>query len=269
MRKSTGSLIRWAGSKTKSASKIVPYLDFNRPYIEPFCGSATFFFQSEPANSSLNDTNSALMSFYDQVARNPTEVWTTYSELPIDEKIYYDARSEFNALPSGARKASLFLYLNHYGFNGLYRTNQSGELNTPFGSRTKIRNKMPLQELIEYSASLQTVNLHCSDFEEFLRKLAPTSSCIYMDPPYFTKDVRVFGEYGAEAFNLHDLERLYAVSVELARKGNKVVVSYRDCTEFRKLFGSSITTEIKVQRNVGGFAGRRKTDQELVAVLSE
>ena len=87
-----------------------------------------------------------------------------------------------------------------------------------------------------------------------------------MDPPYFTKDDRVFGEYGASVFNRSDLHRLKDLSVRLAAN-NIVVLTYKDCTEFRELFGESIISKIPITRNVGGFAGRRKRDLELIAVM--
>lgn len=267
MNKQRGSPIRWAGSKALSASQIMPLLDFERPYIEPFCGSATFFFKKRPRRSYLNDSNPALISFYQELCRNPAEVWRDYNDTPIDEHTYYAKREEFNELESGTRKASLFLYLNHYGFNGIYRTNKKGELNTPFGARTKARKKMSLEEVFDYSDMLKCTELHCGDFEDFLRNLSPEGCCIYMDPPYFTDDSRVFGEYGAQTFKGVDLKRLFDVTTQLVAAQNIIVISYKDCTEFRDIFASAVESEITVQRNVGGFAGRRKTDQELVAIF--
>mmetsp|Transcript_17674 Transcript_17674/g.21175 ORF Transcript_17674/g.21175 Transcript_17674/m.21175 type:complete len:269 (-) Transcript_17674:383-1189(-) len=267
MNKQKGSPIRWAGSKALSASQIMPLLDFERPYIEPFCGSATFFFRQQPKFSHLNDSNPALISFYQELCNDPAEVWRIYNDTPIDERTYYAKRTEFNQLKSGARKASLFLYLNHYGFNGIYRTNKKGELNTPFGARTKARKKMSLEEVAAYSDLLKCTTLHCGDFESFLRKLSPKGCCIYMDPPYFTDDSRVFGEYGAQTFKGVDLKRLFDMTTQLVDAKNIVVISYKDCTEFRNMFGSAVQSEITVQRNVGGFAGRRKTDRELVAIF--
>ena len=78
-----GNLIKWAGSKSRSAAKITPFIDFNRKYIEPFCGSATFYFKNLPNDCALNDTNEALISFYKFVATSPREVWETYNQRGI------------------------------------------------------------------------------------------------------------------------------------------------------------------------------------------
>lgn len=244
----------------------MPFLDSERTYVEPFCGSATFFFSGRFASSHLNDSNASLMGFYREVARSPEEVWQIYNDIEVSEARYYSVRERFNAIDEGVEKAALFLYLNHYCFNGIYRTNKNGKFNTPFGAKKKIRKKTSLSELQAFSEQLENATLSCMDFEDFLDQISPVNACVYMDPPYFTGDNRVFGEYGAKTFGSDDLTRLWETCNKL-KKDNKIVVSYRDCTEFRELFAENLTAEIQVRRNVGGFAGRRKTDGELVAVF--
>lgn len=85
-----------------------------------------------------------------------------------------------------------------------------------------------------------------------------------MDPPYFTNEARVFSEYGENIFGIKDLIRLRDTVNRLSEK-NIVAVSYRDCGEFRELFGHMQLSEITVTRNVGGFTGRRKREVELLA----
>lgn len=242
------------------------FLDTERIYIEPFCGSATFFFKGDFECSHLNDSNASLIGFYRAVAEQPEAVWKIYDELEVSEENYYIIRAKFNRLEEGVEKAAFFMYLNHFCFNGIYRTNKMGQFNTPFGAKKKIRKKTTLKELLAFSDQLQRTSLSCLDFEDFLNDLAPKDTCIYMDPPYFTGDNRVFGEYGAMVFGSSDLDRLWKVCDRLGAE-NKIVVSYRDCTEFRELFAANLAAEIQVRRNVGGFAGRRKIDGELVAVF--
>lgn len=259
-------LLKWAGSKSNISHKITPYLDFRRTYIEPFCGSAAFFFEHQPKKSHLNDTNKELIQFYEHIKNNPRLIWNTYNEIPISEDDYYLSRSIYNKSLSSHQKSSLFLYLNHYCFNGIYRTNQKGNFNTPFGAKDKIKKKVPESLLLECSHSLQHAQLHSKDFEDFLTDLSPIDSCIYMDPPYFTDDSRVFGEYGATTFKKSDLYRLFQVSITHASE-NMIVISYKKCSEFLSLFSDFIVEEISVRRNIGGFSGRRKSELEYLAVM--
>lgn len=259
-------LLKWAGSKSQIAGRVSPFLNFDVPYIEPFCGSAVFFFENAPKVCHLNDLNSDLIEFFRQTKVAPDEVWAQYDVIPIDEQSYYLARTRYNEMEQSPQKAGYFVYLNHFCFNGLYRTNRSGKFNTPYGAKLKIKKKLNRETFRKFSKLLENAQLHSFDFEDFLSQLNPKDSCIYMDPPYFTNDERVFGEYGANTFKGCDLERLYRVSHALS-KNNRVVVSYKNCTEFSEMFGDFIVGDISVTRNVGGFAGRRKSEKECVAVL--
>ncbi|MFN3259738.1 MAG: DNA adenine methylase [Pikeienuella sp.] len=259
-------LLKWAGSKSQVSDQIRPYLSFDRAYVEPFCGSAFFFFENSPAESYLNDLNFELICFFKHTRNTPNLVWYYYDRVPVEEVSYYQARDTYNELGDCPEKAGLFVYLNHFCFNGLYRTNKAGEFNTPYGGRQKPKRKLSRDNFQEFSQTLRSAHLTARDFEAFLDRLDPDGACIYMDPPYFTNDERVFGEYGSNTFKKIDLQRLLEVSVRMSRR-NKVVVSYKNCSEFREAFRKYIVGDISVIRNVGGFAGRRKSEQELVAVL--
>jgi DNA adenine methylase len=259
-------ILKWAGSKSNVSSQLKHFLNFDRPYIEPFCGSAAFYFENLPSKAALNDLNSHLIDCYRSIRDEPVEVWEYYNELEVSEDNYYKSRAIFNQIDRSTLKSSIFLYLNHYCFNGIYRTNKSGLFNTPYGAKEKIKRKFSIEDFNYFSSSLQDTLLHSEDFESFLNVISPTDSCIYMDPPYFTVEGRVFNEYGAKTFLANDLARLYTVATKLAAN-NIVVVSYKNCSEFRDLFEGHLAAPITVTRNVGGFAGRRKSETELVAVL--
>ncbi|MGV1926550.1 DNA adenine methylase [Agrobacterium tumefaciens] len=259
-------MLKWAGSKSNVSSQLRPFLAFDRQYIEPFCGSAAFYFESLPANAALNDLNSHLIDCYRSVRDQPFEVWQQYDALEVSETNYYNVRARFNEMHRSHLKSALFVYLNHYCFNGIYRTNKSGLFNTPYGAKLKIKKKFSLDDFIYFSQALQNAALYSADFETFLEAVSPSKSCIYMDPPYFTVEGRVFNEYGAKTFLADDLARLHSLAVKLAND-NIVIISYKNCSEFRDLFETHLAAPITVTRNIGGFAGRRKSETELVAVL--
>lgn len=264
--RSPRKMLKWAGSKSNVSSQLKQFLTFDRPYIEPFCGSAAFYFESRPAEAALNDLNSHLMDCYRSVRDDPSEVWLHYDALEVSEENYYIVRTKFNEMQRSHLKSALFVYLNHYCFNGIYRTNKSGLFNTPYGAKLKIKKKFSIEDFKYFSTALQNTTLHSLDFEAFLELVAPSKTCIYMDPPYFTVEGRVFNEYGAKAFLADDLARLHSIAVRLAGN-NIVVISYKNCSEFRDLFEPYLAAPITVTRNVGGFAGRRKSETELIAVL--
>lgn len=250
-----------------SAADIVPFLDFSKPYLEPFCGSAAFFFVGSPDVAILNDNNKSLIDFYKDVQVSPEALWTNYASIPITEASYYEYRDRFNRQEQSIERSAMFMYLNHFCFNGIYRTNKKGQFNTPFGAKKKVKQKITLDEMLSFSQKISSVEFSCLDFEIFIQNFSPKDSTIYFDPPYFTRDVRVFGEYASNCFGGEDLLRLKEVAHWCANRNNRVVISYKECTEFKDIFGDHIADRIEVRRNVGGFAGRRKHDYEVIAVV--
>lgn len=241
-------------------------LDFKNHYIEPFAGSAVLFFRNCPQKAFLNDINCHLIDLYQDIRADPYYIWKFYSSIPATPEHYKSARDRFNSIRRSKIRSSLFLFLNHYCFNGIFRTNSCGAFNTPFGGQKPVK-RMTLEKIVEFGQLLSNVELHSDDFEVFLRKIRPTNASIYMDPPYFTVEDRIFREYGPGVFSRFDLERLFVLCRELSAEGNRIVVSYQDCAEFRSLFGAFIVDSIDVVRNVGGFRDRRKIQRELIAVL--
>ncbi|MQQ09495.1 Dam family site-specific DNA-(adenine-N6)-methyltransferase [Epibacterium sp. SM1979] len=258
--------IRWAGSKLPIASRLERYIDFDKEYYEPFAGSAVLFFRNSPRDAYLNDLNGSLVDFYRDARTHPEKLWKTYSTLPADKETYYWVRSEFNRLRKCVRRSAYFLYLNHLCFNGIYRTNLKNQFNTPFGGgRLKLIDQ---ESFFGFSELIRDVEFHSLDFENFLTLVKPRSGTVYMDPPYYTEGQRVFREYGPKTFSHDDLIRLSDSARKWANRGCRVVVSYRECPEFRDLFGDCIQEEVSVSRNVGGFKSRRNSQKELIAVLA-
>ncbi|TPN47743.1 MULTISPECIES: Dam family site-specific DNA-(adenine-N6)-methyltransferase [unclassified Mesorhizobium] len=259
-------LLRWAGSKSSVAARLEKHIDFSRNYVEPFAGSAVMFFNNLPRKASLNDLNPHLISLYQDVQHDPRYVWSIYNRFEISRDSYNECRKEFNSTRKSKKKSALFLFLNHFCFNGIYRTNQRGHFNTPYGGK-KLKLKLTLDELLHISDLIKNVQFSSLDFETFLKQYRPEGSCIYIDPPYFTNEARVFREYGPGIFCAGDLKRLFVMCEQLSKENNKIVVSYRDCKEFMELFGSFVVDRFNVTRNIGGFQDRRKIQQELIAVF--
>lgn len=258
-------LIRWAGSKLQIAKVIEKYLDFERPYYEAFAGSAAIFFRNSPPHAFLNDTNVDLMDLYRNISAAPEAVWHIYSQLSDTEEEYYRCREVYNSDARGVDRSAIFLFLNHLCFNGIYRTNKSGKFNTPYGGRKQA--KISHEKFLELSRKMSSASLHSTDFAEFFRNTEPKRSTIFLDPPYYVGEGRVFTEYGPEPFRSHDLARLKGCVNELAEAENTIVITYLDTEDFRELFGAHIVEQINVARNVGGFRSRRAAKPELIAVI--
>jgi len=87
-------------------------------YIEPFAGSASWFFYISPSSALLSDINKELISTYQQVKKNLPEVINSLNKLKVGKDNYYRLRSIDPSLLSPPARAANFIYLNRFSLTG-------------------------------------------------------------------------------------------------------------------------------------------------------
>ena len=192
-----GPFLKWAGGKTKLIKKINELFpkSFNN-YFEPFLGGGAVFFHLNPVNAYLSDANEELINSYINIRDNPEEVikfLKIYKGNMIkarsenkDEEYYYHVRDiEKPNMQSIERKAARTIFLNKTCYNGLYRINNSGKFNVPYGRTAG--GKLP--ELVDditikaCSKTLQSKDIQIKDYAKILN-LVKKNDFVYLDPPY-------------------------------------------------------------------------------------
>jgi DNA adenine methylase len=185
--------LKWAGGKSDLISDIVarfPEGSANKKYVEPFIGGGSVLIAVLDRNLAHTavaaDANAVLISAYIAIRDDVDNFIAKLTALKADtsEAAYYRVRAEYNSNPT----PEALVYLNKTCFRGLYRTNQKGEFNVPFGN-----NKNPTifdnDNLKKLSALFQRVRFVCSDWEVTLAAKGPAddpASIWYLDPPYAT-----------------------------------------------------------------------------------
>lgn len=104
---------------------------------------------------------------------------------------------------------ALFLFIRNYCYSGMFRYNDKGEFNVPYGGiayNSKTMDKKLAyyrsQPLLKHFAKTEIGN---KDFEDFLRETNPTKEdFIFLDPPYDSE----FSTYAKHAFTKEDQKRL-------------------------------------------------------------
>lgn len=255
--------LRWAGSKRQ----LVPTLSqFWRPtflrYVEPFAGSACFFFAIRPRKALLGDINPELIATYIEVKYRFNRILPILERLRNDRQTYLRVRSlNLNRLDQ-ATKAARFIYLNRFCFNGLYRTNAKGQFNVPYGGVKS--GSLPSKALFtKCSRTLGSARLMCADFEKVLNRTEP-GDFVYMDPPFTVRSKRIFNEYAPVLFSFKDLKRLRTCMETMASRKIRFVVSYADSEEADLLVKGFDYTTVTVRRNIAGFADSRRCSQEIL-----
>jgi DNA adenine methylase len=214
----------------------------------------------------LNDANAQLMNLWREVKEHPYLLIQMARKLFIETNnnaaAYNRLRAEFNSNPdsTGLWRACLFLYLNRFGFNGLWRTNQKGELNVPFGRRNFLPS-LAEEEILQASTRLKTARLMTGDFEPVLA-MAVAGDVVYCDPPYCgTHD-----KYTKERFSMDDHVRLRAAAVRVAKRGALVIISNSDCPESLSLYAAAKVERVSSRRSLSSKHTTRGDMTELVAV---
>ncbi len=257
------TLLRWAGSKRK----LLPILttiapkDFER-YVEPFAGSACLFFALDPLKALLGDINSELIGTYRQVKRHSIDVARYLAGFKHGKREYYRLRELNPKALDPQERAARFIYLNRFSFNGLYRTNRSGQFNVPYGG-SKPGTLPSVDMLSHYSKKLKKANLISGSFQLTLEQVKE-GDFVYLDPPYSISSRRVFREYHMSDFGSKDLRNLRSQLEHLDRKGIPFLVSYglsREGNDLAKGFHARLVT---VQRVIAGFSENRRKSRELL-----
>jgi DNA adenine methylase len=265
------SPLKWAGGKQRLLSALLPHIPRTGRLIEPFVGAGTVFLNAGRRDIVINDLNRDLVSMYEMLRDAPTDYALRARKL-FDGKMhsqeaYLDVRSRFNAANDANERAVMLLYLNRFGFNGLYRVNKRGEYNVPYGRPTKIPT-FPQEQVLQMAARLEGAKIMCGDFRDAM-KLAVPGDVVYCDPPYASGNEAKpsFTGYTSSGFSNADQVDLVTLSREAASRGATVIVSNHDTPVVRDLYQGMKLHEVEVRRSVAADAGKRGKVSELIAVL--
>jgi DNA adenine methylase len=248
--------LRWAGSKRKQLPRLIQFwTDSHQRYVEPFAGSACLFFEIAPNQAILGDKNSSLIEVYRVVRDQPVRLYNRLCRIKRDAETYYRWRRQSQAELDPETRALRFLYLNRNCFNGIYRTNTSGDFNVPMGREPGAY--FSKADLLLCSSLLKRAKLIAGDFERTLQHVR-AGDFVYLDPPYAVKSRRVFREYGPTLFDTADVGRMTASLTRIVQAGADFLVSYADCKESRGIARQWNAVRLPIRRHVAGFTGSRR-----------
>lgn len=278
---------KWVGSKRASIDAVCAALAKRgepRVHWEPFLGSGRVPFGlralgwrcpiiASDACGPLVGVHRAVQAEVEGVIRALDSLPWDAVTLPSWPDVYAAERGLFNVAKLAARdlqdhadpeQAARFLFLVGTGFNGLYRENGSGELNTPPGRY--VRARPPAPELLrEVAATLGTVELFLVDWRACLDGPG-RGDTVYLDPPYWPAQAGGFAGYVAGGFG-PVVQRELAYRAEALRLGGvHVVASNNDLPDVRALYPApSWTTEIvMVGRAINSDPTGRKAVPEVL-----
>lgn len=241
-------IIKWPGGKRreiKNFSHLLPN-NFN-VIIEPFFGGGAFSFEylENVEQIIASDFDEDLILFYNNLG-NPHFIrlmnsfanwWDNNGELDADlqaefanfiendshnhpttkHHFYYFIRHKYNQLKrqnnNGTLRVFCFFVLRELCFSSMFRFNDKGDFNVPFGGHAYIRKQFAGKvDLFNEILTYNIVFSNC-DFQQTIEEHAnEVNSLIFLDPPYDSP----FSTYNNNTFNREDQTRLRDVLLNCA-----------------------------------------------------
>jgi DNA adenine methylase len=136
----------------------------------------------------------------------------------------------------------MFIYLNKTSFNGIWRVNQSGKFNVPFGNKLNIQ--IPSLKYIQsISKRLWKMKIKTQSYKEILNEVNK-NDFIYLDPPYPPLNgTSYFTHYTREKFNLEDQKEVADFASKLNKNGCFLLISNADTPYIRNLYKDEFCIE--------------------------
>lgn len=265
-------ILKWVGGKRQLLPEIRKYVPKKiSTYLEPFVGGGAVLFDIQPQKAVINDVNSELINLYQVVKDNVEALINDLGKHKNEAEYFYEVRAWDRDLVyyrglSNMERASRIHYLNKTCYNGLFRVNQAGQFNTPFGryKNPNIENKITLRAVSKYfnEANIEFRNTDFADALKGIRK----GAFVYLDPPYDPiSDSSNFTGYAKSGFGKNDQIRLMKICDQLDKKGVKFLLS-NAATEFVLDLYNGYRIEILKAKRVINSKGNARGEVDEVLV---
>jgi DNA adenine methylase len=268
---SAAPVVKWVGGKRQLLPEILLHMpDKFSTYYEPFLGGGAVLFNIQPRKAIVNDINEELINVY-KVIRDDVEALIKDLKKHKNEAGYFyeirekDRDKEKYKLLSNIQKASRILFLNKTCYNGLFRVNQEGEFNAPFGSykNPNIVNETILKAVSNYFNRAE-ITFRCEDFEEAVKDIRK-SDFVYFDPPYHpVSESANFTGYDKGGFDRGEQQRLKKLCDNLNGREIKFLLSNSATDLILKLYKNYNITIVEANRAINSKGDKRGKVEEVL-----
>lgn len=264
-------VLKWAGGKRQLLGEILPLLPRDPElYVEPFLGGAAVLLGKQPKHALINDCNAELINVYKAIRDETDKLLELLREHSANNSsdYYYEIRGldrteDFGSMDSVVRAARI-IYLNKTCFNGLYRVNSLGQINSPYGryKNPNIINEVGIRALSRYLQS--DIELCCGDYAKCLVDL-PKGAFVYLDPPYMPLNATSsFTGYTEGGFSYDEQIRLRNECLKLREQGIHFLQSNSDCNEIRSLYEGFEIKTVQAKRAINSKGSGRSAINEVL-----
>jgi DNA adenine methylase len=255
-------VVKWAGGKSRLAPRILAVLPptWHRLLI-PFAGGLGLFWRLAdrlgPLRPILSDANGEIVTLYQVIRDRVGELIVALQDLEGDHGDAFDRlRDQDPDRLEPVAVAVRMVYLNRWGFNGLYRVNAAGVFNVPRGTGGRLLYRDNLEAA---ALALKDALIWRGDFAPSLAH-ARAGDLVYLDPPYDQS----FAAYTARGFGEADQVRLAELVRRLGARGVRVIVSHADTPLIRRLYSGLEVLELVAPRSISRDGNRAPAAEVLI-----
>lgn len=271
--------LKLIGAKTKLRDLLYLHFKPHDVYVEPFLGTGGLLVGKERAKISMvGDLNEYLINYYKIIQTRPLEFFeamrsTVDSLQAAGRECSESAREYFEMLKRLAvmdsttelAKAVCFYVISKHAWNGLWRMNQQGEINSPWGDEVEGRGIFDSYWLLQVHKQIAGVEFNSCRYQYLLGQARHSvlkgchSTFVFLDPPYHDCSTT----YNGEAFNDQDFLEMASL---LRDAPFEWLLTINDDAFTRDLFEgySMIAHSVFYSCNVKG-ADRKKQPELLIA----
>lgn len=264
-------VLKWVGGKRQLTETFSPLLPKKiTSYCEPFVGGGALLFRLQPNIAYVNDINTDLICVYTVIKNSVDELIEVLKQYKNESDFFYAVRNwdrdrkKYSSL-SSVERAARVLYLNKTCYNGLYRVNNAGEFNSPFGNyrNPNIVNEPVLRAVNAYF-NVATVHFSCLDYMEVLAN-TKKGTFVYLDPPYDpVSETSSFTGYSKGGFSKEDQIHLRQCCDDLNKRGIKFMLSNSATPFIMEQYSAYNITIVQAKRTINSVGSKRGDVDEVV-----
>lgn len=238
-------IFRWAGSKLQLVHEIEKLSPKSKKYFEPFLGGGSVFFHLQEKRDYkyiwLNDINDKLITTYRIIQNRPQDLIDNCKKLKknydnkdynIQKNFFLNKRTKFNKnlnTINSLETATNFLFLIQTCYDGIYRTNLTGEFNNSFSQKDIFY--INEEQILNGSKALQKAKINCGNYYE-CANFVDKNSFVFLDPPYYNREYDYFNK-GIEEINL---KKLFSFCCYLDDLGAKFILCNSKHKDVKNIF---------------------------------
>lgn len=264
-------VVKWVGGKRQLIEELSSLMPKRiHSYCEPFVGGGALLFHMQPKVSVINDINSELINVYSVIKNDVDLLIDELKKHKNEQEYFYQIRdwdrnhAHYETL-TPVQKAARLIYLNKTCYNGLFRVNNSGEFNAPFGAykNPNILN-IPVLKAVSLYFNTSQVSFFSKDYSSLLDDI-DNKFFVYLDPPYDpVSQTANFTGYSKSGFGKEEQIRLRDFCNELDKRGFRFMLSNSSTDFIHNIYSSYNITRVKAKRAINSVATKRGDIDEVV-----